>query len=121
MFKSTLPLVAACLLLTVAAAQQPTAACAPPQAASSFIDSSGTAHVTRVVPVPATLSPEAQKWLAQPVPDTLEPYDLAADRDRAAGWQARGGELMRTVYPVQIASQTIAGVPTRIVTPLAIP
>ena len=36
---------------------------------SSYIDADGTAHITRVVPLPATVSPEAQKGLAHQVSD----------------------------------------------------
>jgi hypothetical protein len=35
-----------------------------PQEDSSYIDAQGTAHITRVVEVPQTISPEAQKALA---------------------------------------------------------
>ena len=44
-----------------------------PQANSSFIDANGVAHVTRVVPIPKTVSPDAQKWLSEPMPDTDPP------------------------------------------------
>ena len=50
--------------------------CSPPQSDSSFIDDHGTAHVTRVVPVPDTLSPEAQKVVAAGMPDTSNPERL---------------------------------------------
>ena len=30
---------------------------------SATFDPDGTAHVTRVIPMPATISPEARKWL----------------------------------------------------------
>jgi len=93
---------------------------APPQSDTSFVDAQGTDHVTRVVPLPDTVSPEAQKFLAEPRPDTEGPYDVAKDRAQADGWQVNGGEQMRKVYPVNIAKETIAGVPTRIVTPLTI-
>ena len=92
-----------------------------PQTDTSYIDEAGTAHVTRVVPVPDTVSPEAQKWLAQPKPDAEALYDVAKDRAQADAWQLNGGESMRKVYPVNVAKETIAGVPTRVVTPLTIP
>ena len=34
-----------------------------PETDSSYIDAEGTAHVTRVVPVPDTISPEAKQFL----------------------------------------------------------
>ena len=41
-----------------------------PQSNSSYIDVQGTAHITRVVPIPKTISPEAQKSLARPMSDS---------------------------------------------------
>lgn len=93
----------------------------PPRSDTSFIDDHGTAHVTRVVPVPDTISPEARVFTAKPMPDTEPPYDLAKDRAQASGWQQNGGEQIRKVYPVNVANDTIAGVPVKIVTPLTIP
>ena len=43
---------------------------------SSRIGVDGTAYVTRVVPVPTTISPEAQKMLARVVSDTEAPQKL---------------------------------------------
>jgi len=108
-----------CSLATVA--QDNACKCTPPQTDSSFIDAQGTAHVTRVVPVPDTLSPEAQKVVAAGMPDTSNPEELAQRRAMATDWQVKGGEQMRKTYPVNIAEDKIAGVPVRIVTPLTIP
>lgn len=102
-------------------AQDNACKCTPPQSDSSFIDAQGTAHITRVVPVPDTLSPEAQKAVAVAIPDTPEPEDLAKRRAQASAWQINGGEQMRKTYPVNIAEDKIARVPVRIVTPLTIP
>ncbi len=113
-----------CILLfgfpSAASAQDAACKC-PPQSNTSFVDEHGTTHVTRVVPVPDDVSPEAQKSLSEPRPDTGEPYDVAKDRAQADAWQANGGAKMRKVYPVNIANETIAAVPVRIVTPLTIP
>jgi len=95
--------------------------CNPPQTDTTFIDAQGTAHVTRVVPVPDTLSPEAQKAVAAGIPDASNPESLAQRRAMASAWQLNGGEQMRKTYPVNIAEAKIAGVPVRIVTPLTIP
>jgi epsilon-lactone hydrolase len=114
-------LVLLCGLPAVVIAQDASTKCTPPQTDTSVIDDYGTAHLTRVIPVPDTVSPESQKVIAQPRPDTEAPYDAAQDRARADAWQVNGGELMRKTYPVNIAKETIAGVPTRIATPLSIP
>ncbi|HEY5214010.1 MAG TPA: alpha/beta hydrolase fold domain-containing protein [Acidobacteriaceae bacterium] len=85
---------------------------------SSTIAADGTAYVTRVVPVPKTISPEAQKWLAKVVSD--EPSNPTVEQQRAGTdkWQAGAGEVSKQMYPVNVAEATIAGVPVRVVTPL---
>jgi monoterpene epsilon-lactone hydrolase len=93
----------------------------PPQADSSFIDAKGTAHITRVVPVPTTVSPQAQKYLAQPVPDIPGHRPLALRRSQTDAWQARAGQQWQAINPVHLSLQTMAGVPVRVVEPLSIP
>ncbi|MGA9959732.1 MAG: hypothetical protein WBQ06_15695, partial [Acidobacteriaceae bacterium] len=44
-----------------------TTAATAPTKDSSYIDSQGTAHVTRIVPIPKTVSPQAQQFLARPM------------------------------------------------------
>ena len=110
-----------CGFPSVVLAQDAACKCSPPQTDSSFIDERGTAHVTRVVPVPDTLSPETQKTVSVAIPDTPEPEDLAKRRAQASAWQVNGGEQMRKTYPVNLAEDKIAGVPVRIVTPLTVP
>jgi monoterpene epsilon-lactone hydrolase len=92
-----------------------------PQSDSSYIDAEGTAHITRVVPVPTTISPEARQFLARRVPDTPGHRSLAERRKGTDTWQAHAGDVSRSMYPVHLAEQTIAGVPVRIVTPLVTP
>jgi epsilon-lactone hydrolase len=92
-----------------------------PETDTSVIDAQGTAHVTRVVPVPQTLSPEAQKWIGRVVSDAAHPESLAEQRSEVDTWQARAGAEMKAVYPANVAAGAIAGVPVRIVTPMSIP
>ena len=92
-----------------------------PQADSSYIDANGTAHVTRIIPVPETISPEAQRLLARPASDAPHPETLAERRSHTDTWQARAGAASKAAYPVNIADSTVAGVPVRLVTPLEIP
>ena len=115
------PLIGAAVLLSSASVSAQDTANTPPQSDSSYIDQNGTAHVTRVVPVPETVSPEAQKSLARPVSDTQAPESLAERRSKTDAWQARAGRESRSLYPVNIADDTIAGVPAKIITPLSIP
>jgi monoterpene epsilon-lactone hydrolase len=91
------------------------------QTDSSVIDSQGTAHITRVVPVPKTISPEAQRMLARPRSDEAKPETLEARRMGTDAWQARAGKLSESLYPVHVANGKMAGVPVRVVTPLETP
>jgi epsilon-lactone hydrolase len=59
---------------------------APNQDSATF-DSDGTAHATRVVPMPSTVSPEAQLWLKEIEHETPQPEDLAEIRARTDHWQ----------------------------------
>jgi len=116
----------ACLCLSVmfslgtvlARAQQTNAGA---QTDSSVIDSQGTAHITRVVPVPKTISSEAQRMLARPRSDEAKPETLEARRTGTDAWQARAGKLSESLYPVHVADGKMAGVPVRVVTPLETP
>src|ERR1700722_17706952 len=88
----------------------------PPQINSSTLDANGTAHVTRVVPVPTTISPEAQTSLRRPA--STENQSLAERRTGTDAWQTRAGQASLKAYPVKIESITIAGVPVRNILPL---
>jgi epsilon-lactone hydrolase len=95
-------------------------ATAVPQTDTCTVDADGTAHITRVVPVPQTISPEAQKFISRPVPPgpdpTLAERRAAQDRSRTAR-----AEEARKLYPVDIKQEMIAGVRCDIIKPLNIP
>ena len=81
---------------------------AAPTTDTTTIDPDGTAHITRVLPVPRTLSPEAQERVAKgstwaPGPNSPETPQLIA----------KAHEL----YPVKEEEKTIAGVKVSIFTP----
>ena len=110
--------VAVCTATLTLAQQLPASA---PTSDSSYIDAEGTAHVTRVVPVPKTISPEAQKVLARQVSGVAKPETLAERREKTDQWQAGAGAKSRELYPANVKEDKIAGVPVRIITPLTIP
>lgn len=87
---------------------------------SSTIAPDGTAYVTRIVPVPKTVSPEAQKILARVVSDAAAPESLEQRRAGTDKWQFGAGEAFKIIYPVNISAHTIAGVPVRVIAPLTI-
>jgi monoterpene epsilon-lactone hydrolase len=86
---------------------------------SSTIAPDGTATVTRVVPVPKTVSAEAQAMLARPASDANVPQTLEQRRTGTDKWQAGAGEVSKKLYPANVTESTIAGVPVRVVTPLS--
>ena len=101
-------------------AQQPAAGSEGPSVASR-IGEDGTAFVTRTVPIPETISRQAQ--------DSLVPHDSAtrgtdkstAARGRIENHKQTSLEIYEADYPVEIASSAIAGVPVYVVTPLKVP
>ena len=92
-----------------------------PQTDSSTIAPDGTAYVTRVVPVPPTVSLKAQEVLARVVSDAAVPQTLEERRAGTDKWQTATGEAFKKIYPVNIASDTIAGVPVRVILPVTVP
>jgi monoterpene epsilon-lactone hydrolase len=87
---------------------------------SSTIGADGTAYVTRVIPVPKTVSPEAQAMLGRVVSDADVPQTLQQRREGTDRWQNGAGEASKKLYPAHVEEANIAGVPVRVVTPLAI-
>jgi acetyl esterase/lipase len=100
---------------------QPTTAAQAPDRDTSYIDAQGTAHVTRVVPIPATISASAQRRLSRAEPDQGPPQSLAQRRAGTDAYTAGARLAWSAICPNQIVEQTIAGVPVRIVTPDGLP
>ncbi len=95
----------------------PTTADEAPKRDTSYIDANGTAHVTRVVPVPQTVSAEAQKVIGRAEPDQGPPQSLEDRRKGTDAYTARARVEWTKLCPNQIVEEKIAGVPVRIVTP----
>jgi acetyl esterase/lipase len=104
-----------------APAPKPTTAAEAPNRDTSYIDAQGTAHVTRVVPVPATVSTQAQLVLGRVLPDQDPPQSLAERRASVAAWAARAAAAWSRLSPNQMREEKMAGVPVRIVTPEGMP
>jgi monoterpene epsilon-lactone hydrolase len=88
---------------------------------TSTFDPDGTAHITRVVPTPSTVSPEAQQWLKEIEHEAPQSKDLAETRAGTDEWRKKDSAEARRLYPVKIEETKIAGVRTDIITPLAQP
>ena len=115
------------LLASFALAAQETAppksttAADAPSRDTSFIDAEGTAHVTRVVPVPEALSFQSRIFLSRPEPDQGPPQSLAERRKSTDAYTASAREEWKKICPVTIEDRTMAGVPVHVVTPPDIP
>ena len=106
---------------SAADAPKPTTAAEAPTRDSSYIDAQGTAHVTRVVPVPQTISPEAQKAVGRAEPDAGPPQSLADRRKGTDAYTARARVQWTKLCPNQLVDTTMAGVPVHVVTPDDLP
>lgn len=105
---------------TMMMAQQSRPATTAADAASrdtSYIDAQGTAHVTRVVPVPQDLSPQAQAFISREVPDEGPEPSLDQRRKGLDAWEARGRAEWSKICPNRIEETKIAGVLVHVVTP----
>lgn len=100
---------------------QPTTATDAPTRDTSYIDAQGTAHITRVVPVPQTLSPEAQKSISRQEPDQGPPQSLDERRKMTDAYTARARVEWTRLCPNTLVDTVMAGVPVHIVTPDGIP
>jgi acetyl esterase/lipase len=92
-----------------------------PSLDTATFDADGTARLIRVVPMPNTISPEAQKWLAslplkQHGPQTLEQRRASTDE-----WRKAQSAEARRLFPVKVQETTTGGVRTDILTPLETP
>jgi epsilon-lactone hydrolase len=105
----------AAFLLALSASAQTGAA---PDPDSATFDPDGTAHITRVVPMPTTVSPEAQQWLKEIEHEGPQSKDLAEIRKGTDEWRKRDSAEALRLYPVKVESKNIAGVQTDIITPL---
>jgi len=100
---------------------QPTTAATAAQSDTSFIDSEGRAHITRIVPVPTYLSKQSQYWLREPVPDAGPPESLEQRRAGTDKWALTARDAWLKLYPATLTEEKIAGVPVRIVVPASLP
>jgi acetyl esterase/lipase len=100
---------------------KPTTAADAPKRDTSYIDEQGTAHVTRIVPVPDDLSPEARKSLSRPEPDQAPPQSLAERRKMTDAYTAGARIEWTKICPNTLTDQTIAGVPVHVIIPEGMP
>ena len=116
-----LPLLFSSMLLAAQQAPQPTTAAEAPTRDTSYIDAQGTAHVTRVVPVPQTISPQAQLFIGHAEPDQGPPQSLEERRKMTDAYTARARVAWTRLCPNTLVDETMAGVPVHVVTPFDMP
>lgn len=92
-----------------------------PNPDSATFDPDGTAHIMRVVPMPATVSPEAQQWLKEIEREPPQSESLAERRKGTDEWRKRDSDEARKRFPVKITETTTAGVRTDIILPIDMP
>jgi epsilon-lactone hydrolase len=92
-----------------------------PAGDSASFDADGTAHITRVVPMPTTISPEAQKWLDSLGHQEYRPQTLAERRATTDQWRVQDSAEAKKLFPVNVEEKTIGGVRTDVITPLDMP
>src|SRR5271157_2648664 len=95
--------------------------CSRSQKDSATFDADGTAHITRIIPMPSTVSPEGQKWLESLTHKKSGPQSLDQQRKSTDAWRAEGTAAARRHFPVNVEEKIIAGVRTDIITPLEMP
>ncbi len=102
-------------------APKPTTAAEAPNRDTSYIDAQGTAHITRVIPVPKDLSPQAQLALGRSEADQGPPQSLAERRKMTDEYTARARVAWTRLCPNTLVDETMAGVPVHVVTPEGMP
>lgn len=108
----------AVILLALVAMVNP---CAAQEKNSATFDADGTAHITRVIRPPATISPEAQKWLDSLRNNVAHDSSLEERRKGTDEWRERQSAVAKKLFPVNILEQTIGGVRCDVITPLETP
>jgi epsilon-lactone hydrolase len=88
---------------------------------SATFDADGTAHVTRVIHPPATISAEAQKWLDSLRHNVAHDSSLEERRKRTDEWRVRQSAVAKKLFPVNIQERMIGGVRCDVITPLETP
>ena len=109
------------LMVAQQSVRQPTTAADAASRDTSYIDADGAAHVTRVVPVPKDLSPEAQAFISHRLPDEAPAQSLAERRRHLDEWQVRSRAEWSKICPTTIEEMKIGGVPVHVVTPENMP
>jgi epsilon-lactone hydrolase len=114
---SPLPLVVALLLPAWPVYCENAQTAATPSVAVAI---DGTVTVTRVVPVPKTISPAAQEELKNSKAASGSPATFQQRREAMEKWATEMGAEALKLYPANTKTDTIAGVPVRLISPITV-
>jgi monoterpene epsilon-lactone hydrolase len=92
-----------------------------PSADTGKFDADGSAHITRIVPMPSSISPEAQQWLQSLTLKKSGPQTLAERRASTDKWREEDSAEAKKRFPVNVEEKIIGGVRTDIITPANFP
>jgi acetyl esterase/lipase len=112
---------ASSLMVAQQSVRQPTTAADAAGRDTSYIDAEGTAHVTRVIPLPKDLSAKAQAFISHRLPDEAPEPSLAERRKGLDAWEVRSRAEWSRICPTKIEDSKIGGVPVHVVTPENMP
>jgi epsilon-lactone hydrolase len=87
-------------------------------AQSTTVETNGTVHLYRTVPVPDTISPDAQEILRHSSSASQPALTLAEKRDLLNRFQQEYGNRAAKIYPVNMEMSSIAGIPVRLIHPV---
>jgi acetyl esterase/lipase len=105
------------LTLTLAARAQDNSTAAAITTNHAVTEADGTVRMQRVIPLPRTISPEAQAWLSRPAGDANVPQTMAERRAQLDTSQAKHRDELLKMFPATIQDTTVGGVPVRDVVP----
>lgn len=98
--------------------QSPTTKADAPTRNTTYIAPDGTAYITRAIPVPQTVSEQAQKLIGEQIPDNDRRRNIAEARLATDRRREENGKLALQKYPAKVEPSIIANVPVTIVTPV---
>lgn len=89
------------------------------QSNSATIDADGTARITRVIPLPPTISPEARALVGRRPGPAAKSLD--ENRTRTDAFRKSRSEEAKKLYPVNVEEKMIGGVRTDVISPVTVP
>lgn len=90
-----------------------------PQSNTAIIDADGTARITRVIPPPRSVSPEARALIGRR--PGMPAKTLEENRARTDAFRKMRSEEAKKLYPVTVEEKMFGDVRTDVISPMSIP